>query len=546
VWVLSLLATVSVGCSEATRPGDASGGHGANDPPTADNPLTSPPMTPGQPDSARKALTAAGVVFVHGTTDLGTDDSLECNYAGDQFRCVVPRALETYWPREAVESVRTRTDGTMRPFAVVGCPLGSQTPWPNHAPVRGTEPEPGSAACVGAQIARFLSGPDGQPDTADDIRDIAIVTHSGGANVVRYLLQQHTAMPAYARIHAAARVFVALAAPAKGTYLANAVFKPGSFLGLGTLMTRALGEGAYDDDGTSFIQTTTMEAHNHDPAKLVDLAKDVAGVPVLVGSGVSPDATSDDRATCGGSAETSVLHILHDQFLAVIDRATFRDGCSDGFITCQSAMALANGDPDRVIFGRLDDGQTIGETHFRNHNQSRQACAGTDVDVRNAINAWLGRAGVASAPGVPAGGWPTSRLSGRSLATSWPTERPHEPLALPARPIGGLTPIARIVQARTRARPGVIEVTVDVRSSRQARLGVRAELVATDASGRSWTLATAQAAEDAVVGDNPLTLALPSVEVAPGDVVSIRNVALVWHDRAETVDLLGEVDVASP
>jgi hypothetical protein len=92
----------------------------------------------------------------------------------------------------------------------------------------------------------------------------------------------------------------------------------------------------------------------------------------------------------------------------------------------------------------------------------------------------------------------------------------------------------------------VIEVTVDVRSSRQARLGVRAELVATDASGRSWTLATAQAAEDAVVGDNPLTLALPSVEVAPGDVVSIRNVALVWHDRAETVDLLGEVDVASP
>jgi hypothetical protein len=493
-------------------------------------PKAAPDTTTAEPASA------TGIVFLHGTSDMGTAPSIECTYAGDQFRCAVPKAVSEYWPRETVESMRERADGTKRPFAVLGCPLASQTPWPNASPVVGSNKEPGSAVCVGAQINRFMNGPDGLPNTADDIKHLAIVTHSGGANVVRYILQQHTASPEFARVHAASRLFVALAAPTRGTYLANAVFHSTGLIGFGSLMARAAGENAYDDDGTAFIQTNSMEAFNRDPAKLVNLDKDVAGVPALVGSGSNPDGVGDAKSACGGSSESSSLQILHDRYLSSNDAKTVRDGCSDGFVTCQSAMALANGDKERVIFGRLDDGTVIGDPHFRNHNQSRQSCNDTDVDVRNAINKWLAKPLAATPPAKNA----MAQTRALSHAFSFAPTR----FALANDVAIRITPdIARVQTTHAHRDAEGVELTVDVTSFGAQRLGVRADLVATSASGESWTVAQGQTSLDAADADHTVSLRLPADQVPANAKLSVRNVTLIAHDRAEVADQAPVVDV---
>lgn len=354
-----------------------------------DTPNAPPAPPPGQ--RARRD----GVVFLHGTGDQGVTSDLACRGAADDWSCAVRSAVDEYWLPATIDAERARADGSRRPFAVLGCPLGSQTPWPNPTPVRGDGPEPGSAACAAAQIARFLDGPDGARGTEDDLDSIAIVTHSGGSNVIRYLLQQHTASAEFARVHAATRGFIAIAAPSKGTYLADWVFRRGSLANLTNAVVRLFGgAGFFDDDGTAFIRTSAMELFNRDPAKLVDLGKDVAGVPAFMGSGTFPDASGDEiKVTCGGEAETKGLSLLHALYLDTTDLDTHRDGCSDGFISCRSAMALAEGDPSRVLFGRLDDGRVIGETRFRAHHQTRRQCAGVDSDVRRAVQAVLDGAG---------------------------------------------------------------------------------------------------------------------------------------------------------
>lgn len=332
------------------------------------------------------------VAFIHGTSDHGNLPDLTCSGTGDEWRCVSATAVAEYWTQPTIDSERTASDGTTRrPYVVIGCPLSAQTPWPNATPVlpKGGAAEAGSAACVAAEVTTFLNGPDGAPNTDDDIDDVVLVTHSGGSNVVRYILQQHSARPEFGRMHAASRGFVGIAAPSEGTYLADRVFR----FGVLSLGNKLFGAG-YDDDGVDFIQTTKMKVWNHDPAKLANLDKDVAGVPSFMASGSFPDADGDEaKIACGGASETKGLHALHELYLAATDPDTFRDGCSDGFITCQSAMALANGDESRVVFGMLGK-KDIGKTRFRAHNQSRRSCDDLDVDVRRTVNAILdGKAG---------------------------------------------------------------------------------------------------------------------------------------------------------
>lgn len=346
---------------------------------------------PGAPAAIPPALPKrAGVVFVHGTGDAGKTADLACSGAGDAFKCVVPGPVADYWTPENIDSQRRRGDGSLRPYAVVGCPLGSQTPWTNPSPVKnrsGASPEPGSADCVAAQARRFLDGPDGKPGTDDDITDVAIVTHSGGSNVVRYILAQRTKSADFARLHAAARRVVALAPPTRGTYLANYMFREGS---LGSTLNGLIGlfggAGFYDDDGVAFIQTNQMDASNRDPARFVEVSADPAGVPMYVASGAAATTSLFVSATrCAGSLEADALAVLHTTFLSADDPATYRNACSDGFITCTSAMATAAGGA-RVIFGRTDDGKRIGKATYRNHNQSRRTCDGVDVDARSAID----------------------------------------------------------------------------------------------------------------------------------------------------------------
>lgn len=331
-------------------------------------------------------------MFVHGTGDAGNTKDLVCSGAGDAYKCVVEGPVRDYWTQANVDSVRQRADGSMRPFAVVGCPLGSNTPWSNPSPAKrsagsASGAEPGTADCVAAQARRFLDGPDGKEGTDDDISDVAIVTHSGGSNVVRYLLTQRTKNADFARLHAAAKRVVAIAPPTRGTYLANYMFRKGS---LGNTLNGVIamlgGSGFYDDDGVAFIQTTEMDASNRDPARFASVSADVAGVPMYVASGAAATVSIFESVSrCAGNLEADALAVLHTTFLSANDPATYRNACSDGFITCTSAMATASGGA-RVVFGKTDDGTVVGKAKFRNHNQSRRSCDGVDLDVRAAVD----------------------------------------------------------------------------------------------------------------------------------------------------------------
>jgi hypothetical protein len=391
-----LLASLS--CLALAACGDAPTRLSTTTPPRGEE-IASAPL-PGGPDDGAKpggsVGRADGVVFLHGTSDHDASP-YKCDGAGDDFKCVAKSAVDTYWQQATLDSERTRADGSKRPYAVLGCALAAETPWPNASPVRNVtkKPEPGTGACAAAQITKFLDGPDGAPGTADDVKDVVIITHSGGSNVARYVLQQHSARPEFERVHAAARGFIGIAAPNHGTFLADWMFTFGSLGSVASSLTRLFGgEGFFDDDGVAFIRTTSMASFNRDPAKFADLSKDVAGVPAFMASGTFPDTKGDEaKVACGGSAETKGLALLHSLYMGKDDLPTFRDECSDGFISCRSAMALANGDPSRVLFGRLDDGRVIGRTHFRAHNQSRLTCDGLDLDVRKKVQEILdGRA----------------------------------------------------------------------------------------------------------------------------------------------------------
>lgn len=333
---------------------------------------------------------AFGVVFVHGTGDQGDTPDLACDGSGDDFRCTVKAAVDEYWTQETVDSERTRLDGGKSPYAVVGCRLGTLTPWANPSPVKAATKgasEPGSADCVAAQTLRFLKGPDGALGTADDIQNVVLVTHSGGSNVVRYILEQPTAKDDFAPVAKATRRVVALAAPSHGTYLANWVFTAGT---LPSVLNGVLGlfggEGVYNDDGVEFIRTFVMDRSNRDPAKFVKLGSSFGEAAVFVGSGTYPDAErGDPRTDCAGGTETRALNFLHDNYLGVPDAATYRDTCSDGFISCLSSMATAKTASERIVFGRTPSDTTQGKTRWRAHNQSRRSCDAVDLDVRQAV-----------------------------------------------------------------------------------------------------------------------------------------------------------------
>lgn len=479
-----------------------------------------------------KVSRQTGVVFLHGTGDQGDVADFKCEGTGDAYHCAVQVAVDEYWLQATIDSEVTRADGSRRPYAVLGCPLGSQTPWPNPKPVKGTGPEPGSAVCAAAETARFLNGPDGQAGTADDITDIVHVTHSGGSNVVRYMLQQHSSSPELDRIHKASRGFVGLAAPTTGTYLADWIFRNGSLPNVvNGLLAFVGGEGLYDDDGTDFIRTSAMDVWNRDPAKLVDISKDVAGVPSYMGGGTIPTARGDEaKVACGGETESKGLAVLHSIYLDRVDAPTYRDGCSDGFISCRSAMALANGDISRVIFGRLDDGRSVGQTTYRNHSQSRRQCDGLDVDVRGTINAIFAGGGAKPAPFA----WSTERV--RAV---------YEPAVVAGlsatSPTSPQTTTIRATRVTETDDDVLVEIEVDVREP--ANLGVRATLVVTTGSGSELVVSSEQTAAQSSRGTKVFSLRLPRSGSGAFDRLSVRDVALIRHDDASTLALVPRVDI---
>jgi len=333
----------------------------------------------------------SGIVFLHGTGDYpGTNtngvNTIGCSGTGDSFYCKVPfatgkDATADYWTQNFVNSIRKRADGTSRPYAVLGCFLGSRMPWLNGAPLGDNDTsvagESGTADCAAEQIEQFVKGPDGVYGTADDIDDVILVTHSGGANVARHIAVTYTASTAKSRTKTALRKVVALAPPYRGTYLANWAMGGGSTSKFINGVVKWLaGAAGYGDDGVKFIQTGEMDLHNGDAAKLMagtNLSNPVNGITFRSAYGTYPDSDlTDGKTRCGGGwtgsyAYNVALWGLYKAFLETTDQSTYRNGCADGFLTCQSMSALGQVFNIAAGMENSKDG-----ARFVTHHQSRR------------------------------------------------------------------------------------------------------------------------------------------------------------------------------
>jgi hypothetical protein len=242
----------------------------------------------------------------------------------------------------------------------------------------------GNGDVITAQIANWM--------TAQNITDLVIVTHSGGSNQARYIMNNATRNSNYTKVYNATKRVITLAAPTKGTYLANEVFQPGD------PVSAVLAFGAsifgFGGEGTNFIRTNYISTYNSSSSYLGAIANPVNsrnfysgggeaatigcvgvkvwGVCVGVSNVRSLDNASTPLSACDSVVDDTGLLILHDNYLDANDSSTARStpNASDGFINLLSSQALGNDFTFPV----------------QDHNESRRQCNGTDVAVRNYVN----------------------------------------------------------------------------------------------------------------------------------------------------------------
>lgn len=263
-----------------------------------------------------------GVAFVHGT--------------GHQTD-----AYNDYWQPAMVNSVR---QGLANPanYTVVNCDF-TQYMWDSAA-----------AGCLAGQLSQFIAN--------RDIDRLVVLTHSNGGNVMRWILSNPTWDSRYPGIINKLDRVNALAPSSAGTPLADAVMNGNVFeQSLGWLL-------GYESDGVRQQQVSWMAFYNQ------NYLYGTGGRPALpktfrsvVGSDVE-SAVWDGDSYCGGYAENVGLEFTQE----------WLDSCSDGFLDCSSQSAAGN-----VWFtdkSRMRGGEPL------SHNQSRRACFGLDVVLRNDLN----------------------------------------------------------------------------------------------------------------------------------------------------------------
>jgi hypothetical protein len=336
---------------------------------------------------ARVASAATdGVVFIHGTGD--SPGTMSCSGQN----CTVSAAYGSsgYWTPGEVASIANG-----RPYAVVGFDGGSCAPWPqsgdanwnktstsSSCPLASTT---GNADVIVSQIQQFLN---------TGISQIVIVTHSGGSNQARYIMENYTRNQSYTNVKNATVRVITAAAPTLGTYLANEVFSGG----IGGYITGALaGWAGYGGEGTNFIRTNYIATSNTTASYLGNPTSPVNGVNFYstggkasviscvgvkvfgVCVGISNVRTLDNASTplsaCDSILDDTALLALHDIFLDGNDSSTARsttgaNGGSDGFISVNSSTKMGN------VFA-LNSGQ--------DHNMSRRQCNNEDVNIRNFV-----------------------------------------------------------------------------------------------------------------------------------------------------------------
>lgn len=263
-----------------------------------------------------------GVAFVHGT--------------GHQTD-----ALDDYWQPAMVNSVR---QGLADPanYTVINCDF-TRYMWDGAA-----------AGCLADQLSRFIDN--------RDIDRLVVLTHSNGGNVMRWILSNPTWDSRYPGIIDKLARVNALAPSSAGTPLADAVMNGNAFeQSVGWLL-------GYESDAVRQQQLSWMAFYNQNylygtsgrPA-LPKLFRSVVGTDV-------DSAVWDGDSYCGGYAENVGLEATQ----------WWLDSCSDGFLECSSQSAAGS-----VWF--TDKNRMRGREPL-SHNQSRRACFGLDVILRNDLN----------------------------------------------------------------------------------------------------------------------------------------------------------------
>lgn len=265
------------------------------------------------------AHAATGVAFVHGTSEH-TD------------------AAADYWTHANIDSIRQGLPDPSN-YVVINCDF-TQYMWHDDA-----------AGCLAGQLQSFIA--------ARDITDLVVITHSNGGNVMRWIMSNPTWDSRYPGIISRIRWVNALAPSSAGTPLADAVMAGNMFeSALGWLM-------GYQNDAVRMQQVSWMATYN------ADWLYGTAGRPALprsfysvVGSDVR-SMPFTENANCGGYTQSVGLEFTQNWLAS----------CSDGFLNCSSQSAAG-----RVWF---QDTQRTNKQRVLNHNQSRRACFGLDVILRN-------------------------------------------------------------------------------------------------------------------------------------------------------------------
>ncbi|HEY5850889.1 MAG TPA: hypothetical protein VIT62_09025 [Lysobacter sp.] len=265
------------------------------------------------------AADVTGVAFVHGT-GLQTD------------------AYQNYWQPEIVESVRQGLADTGN-SVVINCDFNQRMD------------DPRAAGCLAEQLTTFIRD--------KRITHLIVLTHSHGGNMMRWILSNPTLDSRYPAIVEKLVRVNAIAPSSAGTPLADSVMN-------GNVYEKALGWLlGYQTDAVREQQVSWMATYN------ATNLYGTAGRPALpkpfrtvIGSDVD-SSPFDKDSQCGGYKETLALETTQN----------WLSSCSDGFLDCSSQSAAGT-----VWFtdkSRMAGGEPL------SHNQSRRACFGLDVVLRN-------------------------------------------------------------------------------------------------------------------------------------------------------------------
>ena len=82
-----------------------------------------------------------------------------------------------------------------------------------------------------------------------------MVTHSGGSNQARYILQNYTRNTNYTNVKNATKRVITIAGTTDGTYLANEVFG-------GAITSLIAGLVGYGGEGVNFLRTNYISTYN--------------------------------------------------------------------------------------------------------------------------------------------------------------------------------------------------------------------------------------------------------------------------------------------